>query len=250
MQGEGKDLVEIIFSETYGVCSKSSCKARPGGEGSGAIALFRGPETGNGAWSVADLTVYVTAYHNMLFYVSNRTIGFEMLRVRATANSFFGGNGPNRGRSPQANVSWDLSDPGDMLVLLGTDFLIEDCDLYCDGTVITSTSRPDLCLVQTGNRTSGAHCHGSAWGEIRSNRIYNGGSSHFMTQWKQIIFENNSITGISPIAGGQSVGTGPGGGRAQHIYHAKNRVQFVWGNDREIVGLTCYILHDHPIRHF
>ena len=33
-----------------------------------------------------------------------------------------------------------------------------------------------------------------------------------MPQWKQIIFEHNTIVGISPIAGGQSLGTGPGGG--------------------------------------
>ena len=56
-----------------------------------------------------------------------------------------------------------------------------------------------------------------------------------MSQWKQIVFEGNQVTGISPISGGQSLGTGPGGGRAQHVYHARNRIQFVWGNDREIV---------------
>lgn len=115
------------------------------------------------------------------------------------------------------------------------------------------------------------HCHGSSWGLIRNNRIFNGGTSHFMTQcvihstivclpvhlcvctylieldirltyhpmrscrWKQVIFENNTITGISPIAMGNSVGTGPGGGYDHHIYHHKNTIEFVWGNDREIV---------------
>eukprot|EP00911_Craspedida_sp_UC1_P001117 UC1_evm1s839 len=34
---------------------------------------------------------------------------------------------------------------------------------------------------------------------------------------------------------GQSLGTGPGGGRAHNVYHARNRMQFVWGNDREMV---------------
>jgi hypothetical protein len=120
------------------------------------------------------------------------------------------GSGPNKGRSPQANVSWGLQDPGAMLVVLGRNYLIEDSDLYCDGTVITSVSRPDDCVVQRGNATGNAHCHGSAWGEIRNNRLYNGGASHFMPQWKQIIFENNDITGISPIAGGQSLGEGVG----------------------------------------
>ena len=45
-----------------------------------------------------------------------------------------------------------------------------------------------------------------------------------LLQWKQVIFEDNEVTGISPISGGQSLGTGPGGGRAQHVFHAKNRL--------------------------
>jgi hypothetical protein len=56
-----------------------------------------------------------------------------------------------------------------------------------------------------------------------------------MNQWNQVIFERNSVTGISPIAGGNSVGTGPGGGYDQHIYHGENRIQYVHGNDREII---------------
>ena len=66
---------------------------------------------------MSDLTVYVTAWHNTIFYVSRNTSGFAMQRTRVTANSFFGGNGPGKGRSTAANVSWGLRDPGDMLVL-------------------------------------------------------------------------------------------------------------------------------------
>ena len=250
LEGEGKGLVEIIFSETYSVCS-SQCSSStdacsssrwqctssrgPGSTFSGAKALFRGPTTGSGGWAISDLTIYMTAFHNTMFYVSGHTHGFEMQRVRVTLNSFFGGNGPGMGRSAQANISWGMRDPGDLLVMIGTNWLVEDCDLYSDGNVLTSVSKPGYCTVQKGNSTTKEHCHGSAWGIARNNRLYNGGSSHFMSQWKQIIFENNTITGISPIAGGQSIGTGPGGGRAHHIYHAKNRIQFVWGNDREIV---------------
>ena len=67
-----------------------------------------------------------------------------------------------------------------------------------------------------------------------------------MNQWKQVIFENNTITGISPISGGQSVGTGPGGGYDHHIYHARNRIQFVWGNDREIITCARVYLSVYP----
>ena len=134
-----------------------------------------------------------------------------------------------------ANVSWGLGETGAVLTLHGSQFLIEDNDLYCDGDVITSAGAPDLCPVVSNGKWGHTHCHGAAWGTIRNNRLYNGGTSHFMNQWSQVVFENNTVTGISPIAGGQSVGTGPGGGYDQHIYHARNRIQFVWGNDREIV---------------
>lgn len=57
LQGEGKELVELIFSETYSV--SDSGPAKPYGAGSGPLAMFRGPETGTGAWAISDLTVYV-----------------------------------------------------------------------------------------------------------------------------------------------------------------------------------------------
>lgn len=77
LEGEGKELVSLIFTETYSVCS-SQCSSstdacpssrwqctssrRPGSPFSGATALFRGPTTGSGAWAVSDLTVYMTTY--------------------------------------------------------------------------------------------------------------------------------------------------------------------------------------------
>lgn len=112
LKGEGKELVELIWDNVYDVSSDGSTVCRPGQPCSGAEALFRSPSTGSGAWTISDLTVYVTAYHNMIFYVNNRTVGFEMTRVRATANSFLGSNGPGKGRSTLENVTWGLQDPG------------------------------------------------------------------------------------------------------------------------------------------
>jgi hypothetical protein len=54
------------------------------------------------------MTIYFTAFHNDIFYINNNTAGFEMQRVAVRANSFFGGNGPNKGRSTVANVRWSL----------------------------------------------------------------------------------------------------------------------------------------------
>ena len=51
LKGEGKELVEIVFSETYSVCSSPGCRAKPGSLASGAYALFRSPTTGGGGWA-------------------------------------------------------------------------------------------------------------------------------------------------------------------------------------------------------
>lgn len=81
-----------------------------------------------------------------------------------------------------------------------------------------------------------------------------------MHLWRQVIFEQNVILGATEAAGGQSLGTGPDGGVAQHVYHADNRIQvclsgggawggegsiyvhyadnriqFTWGGDREVM---------------
>jgi hypothetical protein len=67
------------------------------------------------------------------------------------------------------------------------------------------------------------------------NVIYGGTATHFMHMWRQVIFEQNVVIGAIEVAGGQSLGTGPDGGVAQHVYHADNRIQFTWGGDREVM---------------
>lgn len=55
-----------------------------------------------------------------------------------------------------------------------------------------------------------------------------------MNQWQQIVFEDNTVVGVSLVSGGQAFGTGPTGGVAQNVYHAYNTIQHVWGTDREV----------------
>lgn len=61
LAGEGKELVQLIFAETYSVSDAGPIK--PNGPGSGALALFRGPEVDSGAWAISDLTVCVPGAH-------------------------------------------------------------------------------------------------------------------------------------------------------------------------------------------
>ena len=72
--------MELIFAEVYSVCAVN-CTGRPYGLNSGALAYFRGPLKGTGGWAMSDLTLYFTAFHNDIVYVSNNTAGFEMQRV-------------------------------------------------------------------------------------------------------------------------------------------------------------------------
>ena len=53
-----------------------------------------------------------------------------------------------------------------------------------------------------------------------------------MDQWKQVIVEDNDISGSSLSAMGNGIAT-YNGGYAQHIMLANNSIEFVWGDDRE-----------------
>lgn len=62
------------------------------------------------AWGISDLTIFVSAYHNIVIDVANTTDGFFMRRVRTRVNAFFGQNGlntPTRGRWLNA-TSWEV----------------------------------------------------------------------------------------------------------------------------------------------
>jgi hypothetical protein len=56
-----------------------------------------------------------------------------------------------------------------------------------------------------------------------------------MQLWRQVLIVRNVFIGSTTNAGGQSLGTGPMGGIAQHVLHADNTVRFTWGGDREVM---------------
>ena len=118
---------------------------------------------------------YVTAFHNNVIYVNNRTVGFELTRSRVVANSFFGGNGvgTSRGADGQSNVTWSMEAPGPLLAVLGSEYVVANNTLYSDGVVISSTTKESLCPVQSGPHAGHTHCHGSQWGLVTGNSLYN-----------------------------------------------------------------------------
>jgi hypothetical protein len=132
------------------------------------------------AWGLADLTVFISAYHNIVIDVANVTDGFIMRRVRTRVNAFFGENGnnvPTRGR--WLNVSsWEVM--GNTLQLNGYNAEVTDCELYGSYDVISSQR------ASCSDEGWPNNCHGLYFGYIARNVIFNGGGAHKMNQWGQV----------------------------------------------------------------
>lgn len=182
------------------------------------------------SWGLQDLSVFASAFHNIIIGVPNTTVGFLMRRVRTRVNAFASSNGVFTSTHNRW-ANWTLEQPGPLLALHGRIFEVTDCDLFSTYDVIQSMTTNWMCnkAVWPNN------CHGAFFGVVARNRIYNGGAAHFTNQWNQVIFENNYIHGISVIAMGQSIGTAPWGGYDAHILIQDNHYRFVWGNDREVM---------------
>lgn len=164
--------------------------------------------------------------------MSNASNGFRLEGVRVRDNPYVftwgpGQGGVSRGRS----ANWSASQVGQMVDIHGTNNRITGCDLWGVNQIFNSFA-PD---GSGGKNFWPGWRRGHAYSHIADNVLWNGQSSHFMQLWKQVIFERNAITEATETAGGQSVGTGPMGGVAQHIYHADNVIRFTWGGDREVM---------------
>lgn len=121
---------------------------------------------------------------------------------------------------------------GNVIDLHGVNHVITDNDIWGIGTLINSFS--DLGDPPAANSWPSWR-RGHAYSYIARNVLYCGQASHFMQLWRQVIFERNVIFGATEAAGGQSFGTGPMGGVAQHVLHADNTIRFTWGGDREVM---------------
>lgn len=191
---------------------------------------------GKASWGIADLTLYITGFHNNVIYVNNATDGWQLTGCRFRINPYTFTWGPmtsSRGRV----TNFTDQELGNVIDLHGMNNVITDNDLYATGVVITSFAPgipgdnglwPSPFICQGWRR-------GFAYAYIARNVIYNGLASHFMQLWKQAIFEQNTVMGATENAGGQSLGTGPMGGVAAHIYHGDNVIRFTFGGDREVM---------------
>eukprot|EP00051_Salpingoeca_urceolata_P006517 m.86074 g.86074 ORF g.86074 m.86074 type:complete len:580 (+) comp14864_c0_seq1:1233-2972(+) len=208
-------------------------------------AYFCGDVSAPVRWGMQDLSFYVQGYHHNVIEVHNETNGFFMRRVTARVNPYvfqnnailrghghkeqsFNGTSVSRdmpwmnGTDPTTPGMWGTS--GALVLMHGRNWEITDCDLVSDGSVVYSFDWDYF-----------RHRHGSMYGRLARNKMTHGtGACHEEDAWKQIIVEDNHCRGMSLFSGGWAIGTSMGG-FAQHLYHARNTEEMVWGNDRE----TC-----------
>lgn len=186
--------------------------------------------SGLASWGVADFTLYVTGAYNTLLLVSNKTDGFVMSGMRLRVNPYAFTWGPyaaSRGRVRNST----LTSYGNVVDLHGVNHRITDNDIWGIGDLFNS------CLPGAPAEVNSwpGYRRGHQYSYIARNLLWDGQASHFMQLWRQVIFEQNVVFGATSAAGGQSLGTGPMGGMAQHVLHADNTVRFTWGGDREVM---------------
>ena len=242
LRGEGTSLVSIYVGEANRshhartLFAGVSCRGKSSCE-SGAVPA------GTVRWGLSDLTIYHTAYYYNVIIDSLQgrkctygsvasawgcapiADGFTMLRVRIRANAFFAsvwGPGSDRER-PRPNVHFNFTqgDVQGIVMLTGSNWRVSHCDILGTGGIFWS----------------GGSCQGyggARWGVISDNRVRNGGNALGMDQWKQVVVENNDISGASLASAGNNIAS-YNGGYAHHIAMLNNSIAEVWGGDREVL---------------
>jgi len=107
---------------------------------------------------------------------------------------------------------------GAAVLLRGTNFEITDCDFYASNY--------------------GVHIMKAKTGIIARNQIRYGGRGYSVENTERLIFEDNLVTGDNLLAIGNDITTF-WSNYCRHIYFANNRVQQMFGADREMMTLDA-----------
>lgn len=167
-------------------------------------------------FGVESLSIYCQNHRNV---VADATTSKRMFlrQVRIRANAFFmiedvgkefrGHKGPASHRECGAAV-----------LLRGTNFEITDCDIYASNYGVR------IMKAKTGI--------------IARNQIRYGGRGYSIENTERLIFEENHITGDNLLAIGNDITTF-WSNFCRHIYFAHNRIEQMFGADREMMTLDA-----------
>lgn len=192
IKGAGMDLTAIYFKEQQIDNHTAGFTAAPSSyiNYNSTSALASG-----GPNAVEDLCFYITMYYNSLVNLPPQHDGFRMRRVRVRAVAFHAGDetkSPGRGPpgKPGRVTNFTYSQLGPLIHVFGKNWEVSDCDLYASDKVF----RTDSPVA-------------ARYGLVARNRIWFGSTVHWFDQIKQVIFEENTCTGISLVSGGSNIDT-------------------------------------------
>lgn len=173
------------------------------------------------SFSVTDMAIYALSFYSTVINISANTANVAVQRVRIRANAFVNRNGGSR-KVPWQDTVGANGPP--VISLQGHGAQVTDCDIYATWIAIQSR----------GHYGPTSPAHSARFALIRNNTIWNGGACFWADQAKEVIFEGNRCSGVSPMSGGNGIMT-YGGGYAQHVFWGGNSIRHVWGNDREVM---------------
>ncbi|MCU0982998.1 MAG: right-handed parallel beta-helix repeat-containing protein, partial [Pirellulaceae bacterium] len=165
---------------------------------------------------VESLTLYCQHHRNVLADTpaSKR---FFARRVRIRANCFFMIEDVGkefRGRHGPASHT----QCGAAILLRGNNFEVTDCDIYASN--------------------KGLQMRNAKTGIVARNQIRYGGRGYNLESTERLIFEDNLVSGAHLLAIGNDITTF-WSNYCRHIYYARNRVQQMFGADREMMTLDA-----------
>jgi hypothetical protein len=212
VRGEDRSRVSLVWSDPYPPSPSSP-------------ALVTGPA---GRWVLANLTLYVSGRFGTIV-ADNAQDGVRVLRVRVRANPNFALSSntsvPTRNHSMPCGLFGTM---GDAFRFQGSGFELADSDIYHGGEHL-------LNLDRTADPATGVLV-GARDGHIHHNTFYYGVRSYHMESTQRIIFEHNTISGVSLTSMGNDIVVFYGAASEQ-LFFARNTERLMFGSDHEMMTL-------------
>jgi hypothetical protein len=167
-------------------------------------------------FGLESLSLYCQHHRNVIAdTAASKRVFLHGVRIRA--NCYFmiedAGKEFRKRRGPASH-----RECGAAVLLRGMNFEITDCDIYASNY--------------------GIRILGAKTGIIARNQIRYGGRGYSFENTERLIFEDNLVAGNNLLAIGNDISTF-WNNYCRHIYYASNRVQQVFGADREMMTLDA-----------
>lgn len=168
------------------------------------------------SFGIESLSIYCQQHRNVIAD-ADQSDGTFVRKVRIRANCYFmleHAGQEFRGRHGPA----DHQQCGAAILLRGRNFEVSDCDIYASN-----------CALRIARAKVGL---------VARNRLLYGGRGYSIENTDRLIFEDNLVAGNNLLAIGNDITTF-WTNYCRHIYYAHNRLQQMFGADREMMTLDA-----------